>query len=333
MTGLRDVDLLHDIAWCGAVSCEALPDGGVQPWRLPHDRRSLFVGGDLLCRARMPAGVRLVMVTGSRLLVIQLRADADCSPLDVVVDGSIRRVTVTRDPVVVDLADGETRVELWLPQYGEVEVARVAVEAGATCVPGKVTGPRWIAHGSSITQCRHAPGPLETWPTLVARRLGFDLLNLGFGGQCLLDPMVARLVRDSSAELVTLCLGINVFGQATHDRRSLLPALLGFLSTVRDGHPRTPLVVISPLGTRVPADERNAVGLTLDDVRRAVSEAVRLLVADGDPHLSLVDGTDLLGHQELEHLVDRVHPGDSGYRLVADRMAPLLDGLLGQRES
>jgi len=333
VTGLRDVDLLTDVAWGGVVSCEQLPGGGVRPWRLPHGRRELFDAGDLLHRARMPAGVRVVVVTDSRRLVLGLRADPDCSPLDVVVDGSVHRIPVTTDQLTIPLPAGSTRVELWLPQFGEVEVLRVAVDAGAGCGPGEDAGPRWVAHGSSITQCRHAPGPVDTWPALVARRLGLDLLNLGFGGQCLLDPMVARLVRDSPAELVTLCLGINVFGQATHDARSLLPALLGFVSTVRDGHPGTPVVVISPLGTRPPTDERNAAGLTLDDVRRAVHQAVDLLVADGDTHLLAMAGTDLLGNHETEHLIDRVHPGASGYRLLADRIEPVLSRLLGQAGS
>lgn len=143
---------------------------------------------------------------------------------------------------------------------------------------------------------------------------------------------MARLIPDTPADVITLCLGINVYGQATHTERSLLPALLGFLATVRDGHPGVPVLVVSAPTTTVPVDERNAAGLTLADVRTAVTRAVDVLVAGGDGHLTFVAGTDLLAPGEERHLVDRVHPGGSGYRLVAERMAPLVADHLRARQ-
>lgn len=329
LAGMRGVNLHTDVAWRGVVSLEICSDG-VQPWRVPYERRNLFAR-DLLYRARMPSGVRLVLRTDSRRIVVDVLAEDGSSPLDVVVDGLVHRCPSTDGPVTVDLPGGMSEVEVWLPQFGDVRVRRLTLEEGTRCEPVPSAGLRWTAHGSSITQCRQAPGPVETWPALVARRLGLDLLNLGYGGQCLLDPMVAELVRDTPADVVTLCLGINVFGQATHDQRSLLPALLDFVATVRQGHPATPIIVISPLATRVPVDERNAVGMTLDDVRSHVARAVHLLVAAGDDDLHLVDGHHLLGPDDVGYLVDRVHPGGSGYALVADRVAPLLRRRLGER--
>lgn len=329
--GHRGVDLVRDVDWRGAVSLEAGDDGSVQPWRVPHDRRALFDVGDLLLRARMPSGVRIVLGTDSRNLVVELVAEAGSSPVDIVVDGRVHRRPSTCGLVLVELPGGDSEVEVWLPQFGQVRVTGLRLDKGSRCRPVPSAAPRWTAHGSSITQRRQAAGPVDTWPALVARGLGLDLLNLGFGGQCLLDPMVARLIRDTPAEVVTLCLGINVFGQATHDERSLLPALLGFVATVRDGHPGTPIIVMSPLATRVPADERNSVGMTLDDVRSHVAQAVQRLVAAGDDDLHMVDGYELLGPADTGHLVDRVHPGAAGDALVADRLAPLLLRQMGAR--
>lgn len=330
-SGLRDVDLLRDVDWRGAVSLETGDDSSVQPWRVPHDHRALFDVGDLLLRARMPSGARIALRTDSRRLVVVLGAAAGSSPVDVVVDGRVHRGPSTDGPVLVELPAGPSDVEVWLPQFGPVRVQALRVDQGSRCHPVTSADARWTVHGSSITQRRHAAGPVDTWPALVARRLGLDLLNLGFGGQCLLDPMVARLVRDTPADVITLCLGINVFGQATHDERSLLPAVLGFVATVRDGHPSTPITVVSPLATSVPADERNSAGMTLNDVRSHVVLAVQRLVASGDEDLHLVDGHDLLGPEERGHLVDRVHPGASADELVAGRVMPLVLRQLGAR--
>lgn len=314
---LRQVDLHTDVSWWGVVSLEDV-EFGVQPWRLPHHDRALFPGGDLLNRARMPAGVRIALTTNSRTLAIETVSDEDCSPIDVVVGGRVIRLQPQTDRQEIHLED--ENVVVWLPQYGQTCVQGLWVDSSATCAPATMTEPRWVVYGSSITQCRTAFGPTNTWPALCARRLDLDLLCLGFGGQCLLDPMVARLIRDTPADLITLCLGINVYGQATHNARSLLPAVLGFLLTVLDGHPEAPIQVISPLETSIPASERNVAGLSLPDVRRTIESAVQLVIDHGDDRISLLRGPTLLGPGDRYLLADRVHPSDQGYAVIADRM-------------
>lgn len=159
MTGeeLRAVDLGRDIAWHGVVSIEVGSSGAVQPWRLPHHHRALFPGGDLLRRARMPAGVSLAMRTDARHAELDLEVDDDCSPVDVVAGGRVLRVPVTSGPVAFELPGADGVVELWLPHYGEVRVRGLRLDARSRCEPVPPTGSRWVTHGSSITQRRHAP--------------------------------------------------------------------------------------------------------------------------------------------------------------------------------
>ncbi|BDZ55768.1 hypothetical protein DSM26151_21270 [Agromyces marinus] len=327
---MRTADLHTDVSWHGVASLEDTGHG-VQPWRLPHQDHALYPGGDLIERAAMPAGVRLRFRTDSRRLVLDLRSDADCSPVDVVTGDGVLRAEIGRSPVEFAVPPG--LVEVWLPQYGRVLVNRLLVEEGARCEPVEESRPRWIVHGSSITQCRSAPGPTETWSAICATRLGFDHLNLGFGGQCLLDPSIARLIRDERADLVTLCLGINVHGQATHNERSLLPAILGFISTVRDGHPGVPIHVITPISTAFPADEPNSHGLTLEFIRHAIAQAVQILRDRGDRGLHLVHGVSLLGADDTDLLADNVHPNGRGYRQIAERMMDHLARPRGDAES
>ncbi|MFJ7212961.1 GDSL-type esterase/lipase family protein [Amycolatopsis sp. NPDC098790] len=262
--------------------------------------------------ARMPAGVRLEFDTDARGFGWDVETAGD---VDVVVDGKL--VSRSRRVHVEGLAAGRKRVRIWLPQSHHVSLGDFTVRGTASAVP---EGPRWLAYGSSITQCRLAAGPSETWPALVATALGWSLRCLGFAGECHLDPAVARYIRDTDADVISLCVGVNIHGAASFSARSLGPALEGFVRTIRDGHPDTPILLTTPLHAPDRETRPNALGLTLADVRAEVANA-----AHGLP---VVDGPAILGPDDAGLLADGLHPGAEGYRLIADRMRPHLAALL-----
>src|SRR5690606_19609543 len=125
----------------------------------------------------------------------------------------------------------------------------VALRADAPVTPsaGEQGAARWVHHGSSISHGGNADSPTGTWVAVAARQAGLDLMNLGFSGNAVLDPYVARTIRDQPADLISLKLGINVVNHDSMRRRAFAPAVEGFLDTIRDGHPTTPLVLISPI--------------------------------------------------------------------------------------
>jgi hypothetical protein len=64
------------------------------------------------------------------------------------------------------------------------------------------------------------------------------------------------------------------------------------------------------------------INLALDDVRACVGLSARALA---DPDLQVIDGRSVLSDEEARALyADDLHPGPDGYRLIADRLAPLL---------
>jgi lysophospholipase L1-like esterase len=243
------------------------------------------------------------------------------APVDVLVDGTLHRRCEVGDGeqrLTVDLPGREAQVEIWLPQAGVIAIREPSFDGAAEELAP--VGPRWITYGSSITQCSGAYGPSETWPAVVARRHGWEGVNLGFGGECHLDPVAARTIRDLPAQLISMCLGINIHSGATFNGRTLPGQVETFISTIRQGHPATPLVVITPLPVPNHEGRPNAVGLTLDDVRTLVELGART-----DPAVEIIDGRDLLTPDEARTLyADDVHPGPGGYLLLADRLTPLL---------
>ena len=88
---------------------------------------------------------------------------------------------------------------------------------------------------------------LRTSPRTSCRPACLNITNLGLGGQCHLDQFAARMMRDSGADLLSMKVGINVVNADTMRDRTFMPALHGFIDTVREGAPDTPFVIVSPI--------------------------------------------------------------------------------------
>jgi hypothetical protein len=300
------------------VGAPARPDG-------VHD---LFVDGRLLAQATAPGGDTLV------------------------IDLAAGTAEVRPGPVATlrfeGLPEREKDVELWLP-HDETTVL-VELRSDAPVEPLSSAARRvWLHHGSSISQGSNAATPSGTWPAVAAIAAGVDLVNLGFGGGALLDPFTARAMRDVPADLVSVKIGLNLVNTDLMRLRAFGPAVHGFLDTIRDGHPDTPLLVVSPLfcpiheDTPGPVDfdtEAMAAGvvrfratgdpsdpsrLTLAMVR---DELARIVEQRADPRLAYLDGRELYGpadHDELP-LPDALHLDAPAHRRVGERFAVRLAG-------
>lgn len=308
------------LAWEGAIDVVHGPDG-TRAWRMPSREAGLW-HPELALRAAMPAGVRIRFATDARTIAGTVAADPESSPVDVTCDGTLVASTPVagRPSFRADgIAAGWKVVEVWLPQFGPFTLTGLEVDAGATIEAAPDPRPRWVTYGSSITQCRAAPSPTATWPAIVSRRAGLHLTCLGYGGQCHLDVVVARMVRSLPAAYLSVCAGINVYGAASLGPRTFRAALTGFIQVVREGHPDTPFVVASPIWGVHREVEANAVGFTLPAMRAEVDAAVEALRAHGDRHLHHVDGLGLFGAADAHLLPDDLHPDGEGYALLAER--------------
>lgn len=349
---------------------------GVLPHRLPAWARAQLPDPQLLMAESQPSGVRLAFRTAATTIELEalpskrVYAGAPARPdgvYDLVVDGELagqgtipggsvlttdlmtgRASLHEGDPGRVrfeGLAAGEKDVELWLPHDETTEP--IALHTDAPVVPASSTGRRtWLHHGSSISQGSAAGSPTGTWPAVAARLAGVDLVNLGLAGSALLDPCVARTIRDTPADLVTLKLGINVVNHDLMRMRAFGSAVHGFLDTVRDGHPETPLVLVSPVwcgiheetpGPAAPDTRALAEGLVrfvaLGDpaevaagrltLRTIRAELARIVTQRADPLLSYLDGLTLYGAEDAVDLPlpDDLHPDAATHRLIGERFA------------
>ncbi|QTE28006.1 GDSL-type esterase/lipase family protein [Pengzhenrongella sicca] len=371
----------------GAAEVE-LTARGLRPHRLPAWVRAQYPDPQLLMMEGQPSGVRLVLSTAARTIELvshpsrltYVGVDRPRGSIDLVVDGAFvaSDLLVGGDAVEANLQTGATafhpgpayatrfrglpagekRVELWLPHNESIELIELRTDAPVR--PVEPTRPAWIHHGSSISHGSNASTPTQIWPAVAALQGGVELRNLGFGGSALVDPFLARVIRDAPANLISVALGINVVNLDLMRLRAFVPAIHGFLDTIRDGHPTTPLVLISPLfcgihedtpgpGAFDPAElaagrvrfiatgrsEDQAQGsLTLRVIREAMASLVERR-AD-DPNLHYLDGTALYGEADAVALPlsDALHPDTATHRLIGERFAAYAfatDGPFGAR--
>ncbi|MCD9879804.1 GDSL-type esterase/lipase family protein [Streptomyces guryensis] len=363
----------------GALDVERT-EHGVLPHRLPARARAQCTDPQLASAESQPSGVRLAFRTRATALELDAlptkRGYVGAPPrpdgvYDLLVDGRpagrgsvTGGNTVTIDMVAgtaelrtgtmgtlrfTELPDGVKDVEIWLPHNETTELGTLRTDAPVEPTPP--SGRRvWLHHGSSISHGSDAASPTTTWPAFAASLGGVDLINLGLGGSALLDPFTARALRDTPADVISLKIGINLVNTDLMRLRAFTPAVHGFLDTVREGHPTTPLLVVSPIlcpmhedtpGPSVldftslsdgqlqfhamgdPAERANgklALGVIRDELARIVAQR-----AAEDPNLNYLDGRELYGesdHAELP-LPDQLHPDADTHLRIGERFASL----------
>jgi len=332
------------LTWEGAVSLERSPDY-VKPWRIPFEQRRLFgmtsIDDMMLSRAGMPAGVRISFRSDTTSIEGEIGAivpnrfnvpETFAAKIDVACDGELHSTFYLGADTSFRI-DGLPRqdklIEVWLPEYRDFRLQALRFSPGATLERHRDARRRWLVYGSSYTQSRGAASPWFAWPAVAARVHDLHHMNFAYGGQCHLDAMVARMLRNYPADILSMEVGVNIHAGATLDARAMRAALIGFVSIVRERHPRTPFAIMSALYAWERETQRNAVNLTLADTRPIVEEAVEALRASGDHAVHYFNGLDFIGEREKELIEDHVHPNAEGYqvlgaRFAANALAPLL---------
>ena len=365
-------ELIH-----GAIEIETT-NTGLLPHRLPKWAHFRGADSQLLMAESQPSGVRLSFrTTATELSLVTLPTkrhylglkNTPESHYELCIDGQLHTRTSAEGghTIAFNLMAGSTqrtqgepqtltfgalpqgmkRIDLWLPHNETTEL--LMLRANAIVEPEARGAFRWLHHGSSISQGSNATSPTGIWPVVAAGLTGADLTNLSFGGSALLDSFTARTLANQPADFISLKIGINLVNTDLMKRRAFVPAVHGFLDTLRDRHPDTPILVISPIhcpmhettpGPSIPDADALTQGqltyrpeerktqpgqLTLKGIRKQLSGIVKLRSQE-DPNLHYLDGQTLYGPNDHDRLPlpDALHPDSDTHRLMGERFAAVM---------
>ena len=213
-------------------------------------------------------------------------------------------------------------ITIYLALYSPVKVLEIGVDQNAAvefATPFAVAAPV-VFYGTSITQGGCASRPGMSYQAILGRRLNLNHVNLGFSGNGKGEAAVARAVAEIDAAAFVLD-----FAQNNSDVDSLAQVYDPFIGVLRERHPDTPIVSITPIYAtgETTGSQRN------EQMRALIRKVVSRRIAAGDTHLQLVEGTDLLGPSRVDGLVDGTHPNDLGFQWMAEGLAERLRKVLG----
>lgn len=313
---------ISDDMLIGAISIEHTDDY-VQPWRIPHQQRELYY--PLIDCAADSAGIRLQLHSDSSCIEIDIQPLNESCTFDLCCQNKLIHSYVleaNEKTIRFDLSTCTSHdIDIWLPLVTPTRLRNVRIDANSHCTARSDTRLKWLTYGSSITQCRTAHSAARSWPAIVARKHNLNLCCLGYRGNCILEPLVATMISQQPADLITLKLGINVRGNGSLNVRSYQTSVIGLIQRIREKHPHTPIGVITSLISEARETHKNHVGMSLQDYRHETEEAVRRVRLYGDQHIELYDGLSIFGKECTQYLPDDLHPNGDGYEVLAHNIS------------
>jgi lysophospholipase L1-like esterase len=301
-------------------------DEGYAPLRFTEAQLAHYAKTEMFrIRSRCTAGVIIDAMTDSTFIEIEYEVRSsvrDWLYFDMYVDNAFR-VSLGSRPIGARCAavrydlpcppgglasqPSARRITVYLPQNVELLIRRIGFSEGAAYTAASPAPRRLLCFGDSITQGMEAMNPSCTYAALLARALGYTLLNQGVGGH-FFDPESLDPALPYKPDAVTVAYGTNDWGRCAclADFRTQCAA---YLEKVVQLFPRTPIYAITPFWRRDHGTDKPMGSFA------SIGSAIAEVCADL-PGVSVVDGLLAIPHQD-RFFGDGLHPTDEGFAHIA----------------
>lgn len=182
---------------------------------------------------------------------------------------------------------------------------------------------QWAAYGSSITCGSVCTLYSDCYINQAAVRLGWDVLNKGLSGSCLLEPEVAEYLAALSVDVLSLEIGVNMVPFFENEEAE--ERIRGFLSVIVEKSQAKKIYVIDIFPNK---------GLIMQDVntpyyrnyrgfKQLIREFMETEQVKQDGRMEWIRAEDIV--ENLTFLsADVLHPSDNGHIRMGEKLAAKL---------
>lgn len=207
--------------------------------------------------------------------------------------------------IVRDMDPGEKECLLYLPIYAELYEAQVCVPQGSRIE--KMESPfrhRVVFHGSSFTHGISCTRAGMSYPIQFMRQTGFQVIPLGFSGNCRMQPYFADFLEDVEADAF-------VFDPFSNPNIPMIRERLeGFVDRMVKSHPGVPMIF-----QRTIYWEKENFDVACQEEfggRRALTDSLMPILCKRYKDVYYIR-PDASLHNGESSTADGTHPNDNGY--------------------
>ena len=299
-------------------------------------------------KAKTNTGVSIIFRTDATDVGVHFRmlsgANAWKIPVSYYVDGdSIASVFVKRNDLtnandstftfnLNSTGGGEHTYRVVMSTFCTVGFEGLTLAGGSESLvePEMAKKPLYVAYGNSITHGRGQELGDQTYPWILAEKMGWQLCNIAVGGSRVSVPM-AEMVADEITEKIdfmTILIGYNDMVGASKDTTYYRGKLIAFIDTVRKGHPETKIFVLGQTYTEKTENGKGE-SLNFDNVRKVQKYIVDSLKSKGDTKIHFIKTDTWTGHDQLNNPpTDVVHLNKQGAYMVGVALADTITRIL-----
>lgn len=227
-------------------------------------------------------------------------------------------------PVVSNMDGANRQYMIYLPIYNELTSLEIGVSPQAALAkpskPGIDTTKRIVIYGSSILQGASASRSGMTYPSIISRRTGWEMINLGFSGAGKMELPVAELMATMKASVFVLDCIPNPTPAEIRERA------YPFIKYLLAKRPEVPILLIETSNRETGFFDQR-IGAVVKEKNMLIRDVYTKLKKEGYRQLYYLSGEDLIGHDH-EGTIDGTHNTDIGFMRQAEVILPELKKLM-----
>ncbi|MBR3933004.1 MAG: SGNH/GDSL hydrolase family protein [Clostridia bacterium] len=298
---------------------------GIEFDRFNSEERDVYSVSTIEARTHSPAGAELLFKTDAKSIYIKLDAEKTLDRtffcIDILENGKLAgniknfeeehmtgfyswdEYPLGSFEGSVEFGDGEKEIRIVLPWSVRCFFKEINLE-GATYINPVKKEKTILFYGDSITHGYDSAHPLNTYAKRVADGLCAEGFVKAVGGECFL-PDLAKVNGGHNPDYVVVAYGTNDWTR--NNKEQFDKDSKEFINTISANYPHAKIFVLTPIWRKDSVKETDSFG-DIFYVGKHLAD-----ICDGLKNVHLIDGWNLVSHNENLYGDLRLHPNDNGF--------------------